>query len=58
MNYLDIAPQHASVLMGIGNTLGTLPGILSPIIGGYIVVTPVSIAKILFFQYQPDHRSH
>jgi hypothetical protein len=28
--------------MGLGNTVGTLPGILSPIISGYIVTTPVS----------------
>ncbi|KAH0533702.1 hypothetical protein KQX54_000787 [Cotesia glomerata] len=37
VNHLDIAPQHASVLMGIGNTIATLPGIVSPIITGYIV---------------------
>ncbi|XP_034941000.1 vesicular glutamate transporter 3-like [Chelonus insularis] len=37
VNHLDIAPQHASVLMGLGNTVATLPGILSPIISGYIV---------------------
>ncbi|XP_036140385.1 sialin isoform X2 [Monomorium pharaonis] len=37
VNHLDIAPQHASVLMGIGNTVATLPGIISPIITGYIV---------------------
>ncbi|XP_043263381.1 vesicular glutamate transporter 2-like [Colletes gigas] len=37
VNHLDIAPKHASVLMGIGNTIATLPGIVSPIITGYIV---------------------
>ncbi|XP_051167950.1 vesicular glutamate transporter 2.2 [Leptopilina boulardi] len=37
VNHLDIAPQHASVLMGIGNTIATLPGIVSPIITGFIV---------------------
>ncbi|XP_043271667.1 sialin isoform X2 [Venturia canescens] len=37
VNHLDIAPQHASVMMGIGNTIATLPGIISPIITGYIV---------------------
>ncbi|XP_034940999.1 vesicular glutamate transporter 2.2-like [Chelonus insularis] len=37
VNHLDIAPRHASVLFGISNTFGTLPGILSPIITGYIV---------------------
>lgn len=43
VNYLDIAPQHASIIMGVGNTVGTLPGIISPIITGYIVTEPVSI---------------
>ncbi|XP_054262496.1 vesicular glutamate transporter 1-like [Macrosteles quadrilineatus] len=37
VNHLDIAPQHASVLMGLSNTFATLPGILSPLITGYIV---------------------
>ncbi|XP_017880754.1 vesicular glutamate transporter 2.2 [Ceratina calcarata] len=37
VNHLDIAPKHASVLMGIGNTIATLPGIVSPILTGYIV---------------------
>lgn len=40
VNYLDIAPQHASVLMGIGNTIGSIPGIVSPILSGYVVTTP------------------
>ncbi|XP_031343252.1 sialin-like [Photinus pyralis] len=39
VNHLDIAPQHASVLMGIGNTFGTVPGIVSPILTGHIVTT-------------------
>ncbi|XP_076245083.1 major facilitator superfamily transporter 9 isoform X1 [Calliopsis andreniformis] len=37
VNYLDIAPKQASVLMGIGNTIATLPGVISPILTGYIV---------------------
>ncbi|XP_015174625.1 PREDICTED: sialin isoform X2 [Polistes dominula] len=37
VNHLDIAPKHASVLMGIGNTIATLPGVVSPIITGYVV---------------------
>lgn len=40
VNHLDLAPQHASVLMGIGNTFATLPGIISPTITGYIVNPP------------------
>lgn len=46
VNHLDIAPQHASVLMGVSNTFATLPGIVSPIIAGYIVTTPVSMKKV------------
>lgn len=37
VNHLDIAPKHASILMGFGNTVATVPGIVSPIITGYIV---------------------
>lgn len=37
VNHLDIAPQYASVLMGISNTFATLPGIISPSITGHIV---------------------
>ncbi|KAK9870670.1 hypothetical protein WA026_008230 [Henosepilachna vigintioctopunctata] len=50
VNYLDVAPQHASVLMGIGNTVATLPGILSPILSGYIVTTPTREEwRIIFY---------
>lgn len=41
VNHLDIAPNYASILMGISNTFGTVPGIVSPLISGYIVHTPV-----------------
>lgn len=40
-NALDIAPQFASIIMGFSNTFGTLSGIVSPILTGYIVKTPV-----------------
>lgn len=43
VNHLDIAPQHASILMGIGNTIATIPGIVSPILTGYIVQNKVFI---------------
>lgn len=50
VNHLDVAPQHASVLMGISNTFATIPGIVSPIITGYIVTTPVSRSRIFGLQ--------
>ncbi|GFG28742.1 hypothetical protein Cfor_02989 [Coptotermes formosanus] len=43
VNHLDIAPQHASVLMGLSNTVATLPGMISPVITGYIVQNKVGL---------------
>ncbi|CRL06625.1 CLUMA_CG019443, isoform A [Clunio marinus] len=37
VNHLDIAPQYASILMGISNTWATIPGILSPLVTGILV---------------------
>ncbi|XP_045207494.2 sialin-like [Mercenaria mercenaria] len=39
VNHLDIAPQYASILMGISNTFATLPGIISPGLTSAIVTT-------------------
>ncbi|KAL9965860.1 hypothetical protein ACROYT_G029714 [Oculina patagonica] len=37
VNHLDIAPQFGGILMGISNTVATLPGIVSPLLTGVIV---------------------
>ncbi|VVC93388.1 unnamed protein product [Leptidea sinapis] len=37
VNHLDIAAPHASVLMGLSNSVATLPGIVSPPLAGAIV---------------------
>jgi ACS family sodium-dependent inorganic phosphate cotransporter len=37
VNHLDIGPRYAGVLMGITNTVGTIPGILAPVVTGFIV---------------------
>ncbi|XP_050541052.1 vesicular glutamate transporter 1 [Daktulosphaira vitifoliae] len=37
VNHLDVAPQYASVLMGLSNTFATIPGIVSPMLAGIIV---------------------
>jgi ACS family sodium-dependent inorganic phosphate cotransporter len=42
VNYLDIAPQFAGVLMGICNSFATVAGIISPILTGYVVTDAVS----------------
>lgn len=43
---LDIAPQHSSVIMGISNTIATIPGIVSPTLTGFIVQNSVITMKI------------
>lgn len=37
VNHLDIAPQFASILMGLSNTMATLPGMISPLLTGHLV---------------------
>jgi ACS family sodium-dependent inorganic phosphate cotransporter-like MFS transporter 6/7/8 len=32
VNHLDIAPRYASILMGVTNGVGTLAGMLCPIV--------------------------
>lgn len=41
VNYIDIAPQFAGILMGICNSFGVIAGIISPILTGYIVTDRV-----------------
>ncbi|XP_058831826.1 vesicular glutamate transporter 2-like isoform X2 [Topomyia yanbarensis] len=38
VNHLDLSPKSAGVLMGISNSIGTIAGIVSPIVTGYITV--------------------
>ncbi|XP_025414053.1 vesicular glutamate transporter 1-like [Sipha flava] len=37
VNPLDIAPQYASILLAISNTCATIPGIVSPMLTGFII---------------------
>lgn len=51
VNFLDIAPQYASILRGVSNTFATIPGIISPILTGLIIEHKVisTIFKTNFF---------
>ncbi|CAG9864851.1 unnamed protein product [Phyllotreta striolata] len=51
VNGLDIAPKYASILVGISNTFGTVPGIVSPILTGYLVTHTDNIDewRIIFY---------
>jgi hypothetical protein len=42
VNHLDIAPRYASILMGISNGVGTLSGMVCPIIVGAMTKHKVS----------------
>jgi hypothetical protein len=39
VNYLDICPQFAGFVLGIGNTLSCLAGLISPILMGWLTPT-------------------
>lgn len=46
MNHLDIAPQFSSFVRAISSTIGTIPGIVAPLVAGLIVTIPtVSLTK-------------
>ena len=39
-NHMDIVPQYAGLLLGLSNTIATLPGIAAPVIVGALVNPP------------------
>ena len=45
-NHLDIAPKHAGVLMGITNTVGTVPGVVGVALTGWLVDTTGSYDSV------------
>lgn len=50
VNYIDIAPQFAGILMGICNSFGVIAGIISPILTGYIVTDRVREYNAIYFK--------
>lgn len=50
VNHLDVAPQYASILMGLSNTVATIPGIVSPLIAGFIVTDQTVSRGLLLFK--------
>ncbi len=48
VNHLDIAPKYAGTLLGITNTVGTIPGVVGVLVSGYLVDTTGSWASAFF----------
>lgn len=42
VNHLDIAPRYASILMGLSNGIGTIAGLVCPIVVDHITEKKVS----------------
>ena len=45
VNYIDLAPEQAGALLGLGNTIATLPGIIAPSLVGWAVDPPNDTAS-------------
>jgi ACS family sodium-dependent inorganic phosphate cotransporter-like MFS transporter 5 len=43
VNQLDIAPRYVGIITGLGNTIGTIPGIVAPFVVGWLTNDMVSI---------------
>ena len=43
INHLDIAPRYASLLLGISNCFATIPGIISPLVVGFVTTNEVGL---------------
>lgn len=34
---MDVSPNYAGIIMGISNTIATIPGIICPVLTSYII---------------------
>ena len=49
VNHLDIAPRYAGVLMGITNSIATIPGMIGPYVVGYLTDNEVRCTSLFVF---------
>eukprot|EP00795_Rhopilema_esculentum_P016415 gene16415-7820_t len=47
INHLDIAPRYASLLFGMSNTFATIPGIVGPLVVGFVTTHEVCNSNII-----------
>lgn len=55
VNHLDIAPRYASILMGISNGVGTLSGMVCPLIVGAMTKNKVKKGQSMSSLKQAAH---
>jgi MFS transporter, ACS family, solute carrier family 17 (sodium-dependent inorganic phosphate cotransporter), other len=48
VNHLDVGPSHAGILMGLSNTIATIPGIIGVAAAGLIVSITHSFAGVFY----------
>jgi len=48
VNHLDVGPNYAGVLMGVSNTVATIPGIIGVALTGIIVETTGSFSAVFY----------
>jgi ACS family sodium-dependent inorganic phosphate cotransporter len=48
VNHLDVGPNHAGILMGISNTVATVPGIVGVAAAGFIVQATGSFSAVFY----------
>ncbi|CAH1100743.1 unnamed protein product [Psylliodes chrysocephalus] len=51
VNILDMAPNNGPIIIAMANTLATVPGVVSPILTGYLVTDETSVEqwRIIFY---------
>jgi hypothetical protein len=53
VNHLDIAPRYASILMGMSNGIGTIAGLICPVVIDFIIRSNVSLTGGNYTVSQP-----
>lgn len=57
VNHLDIAPRYASILMGMSNGIGTIAGLLCPIVIDFLTRDVVSRVTFLIAASTKRHKN-
>ncbi|CAC5394935.1 SLC17A5 [Mytilus coruscus] len=48
VNHIDVAPKYSGILLGISNTVGTIPGMVDPLVAGALTPNVSTTCHILY----------